>query len=271
MAQVSQLYEKLPSRQPWIRLLKIRPATDPSDGIDCELSAFPLEHAPPYKALSYAWNESQGVERSFTHQSFPREGRLEIANPPPSKSWSSVAVSPSLTLAIRRQRRKERNLFLWIDAVCINQADDDERTEQVALMGSIYQRAVEVVIWLGERRQEDELGEWLQGTYSRAVQHLDWSSHQTAKACVSRYINEYCILRDGYHGPICQKTDVFGAFCLIWLLAQGRKPSDIVFYHSDSYVALSTSRFRTEWAAQVTQGLRSIMTRNWVCCNIYVC
>lgn len=59
-----------------------------------------------------------------------------------------------------------------INGVCINQADDDERTSQVAIMGSIHQRAFEVVILLGERGQEDELGEWYQGIYSQPVQYL---------------------------------------------------------------------------------------------------
>jgi len=38
---------------------------------------------------------------------------------------------------------------LWIDAICINQADNDEKTKQIALMGAIYSRAPETIIWLG--------------------------------------------------------------------------------------------------------------------------
>jgi hypothetical protein len=40
--------------------------------------------------------------------------------------------------------------ILWIDAICINQDDNDERGEQVARMGAIYGQATTVVLWLGE-------------------------------------------------------------------------------------------------------------------------
>lgn len=38
----------------------------------------------------------------------------------------------------------------WIDALCINQDDKDERSVQVALMGSIYKQATVCLVWLGE-------------------------------------------------------------------------------------------------------------------------
>ena len=37
----------------------------------------------------------------------------------------------------------------WIDALCINQGDDEEWGAQVALMANIYQGAEEVLVWLG--------------------------------------------------------------------------------------------------------------------------
>jgi hypothetical protein len=40
---------------------------------------------------------------------------------------------------------------LWIDAVCINQQDVTERSEQVKMMREIYERATEVIVWLGEQ------------------------------------------------------------------------------------------------------------------------
>ena len=40
--------------------------------------------------------------------------------------------------------------IIWVDAVCINQADPEEKTLQVTMMNLIYSRAEEVMIWLGE-------------------------------------------------------------------------------------------------------------------------
>lgn len=41
---------------------------------------------------------------------------------------------------------------LWVDSLCINQADEQEKNIQVALMGRIYTQAVQVRSWLNDRR-----------------------------------------------------------------------------------------------------------------------
>lgn len=51
----------------------------------------------------------------------------------------------------------ERGIWLWIDALCINQAGFDERASQVKLMGSIYSMAKRVVIWLGPASEDSGL------------------------------------------------------------------------------------------------------------------
>ncbi|KAH6629590.1 heterokaryon incompatibility protein-domain-containing protein [Boeremia exigua] len=257
MSQSADLYTKLPSYTPSTRLLRVQPAIDPSDGIECELLVYDIRHAPSYRALSYAWKEHRGVVQVDRDVAQQREGRLEIIDGPLSRI--SLTVSPSLTLAIRRLRSRHTPQFFWIDAVCINQQDDEERSMQVALMGTIYEGASEVVIWLGERETQDELGEWLQGAYSRTVVNLDFSSVEVARSLVNQYIAGFKMLRDEYNGPVVQKTDVYGAFCLVWLLAQGYNPSDIVFYHNSMF----KNRFRMEWAAQVSEGLKAIMARDW--------
>ncbi|KAF2491139.1 hypothetical protein BU16DRAFT_144507 [Lophium mytilinum] len=40
--------------------------------------------------------------------------------------------------------------IFWIDAVCIDQKNNEEKSHQVKMMGSIYKRAQTVLIWLGE-------------------------------------------------------------------------------------------------------------------------
>lgn len=43
--------------------------------------------------------------------------------------------------------------FLWIDAICINQADLEERSAQVRIMPRIYSNADCVIVWLGDDSQ----------------------------------------------------------------------------------------------------------------------
>lgn len=45
--------------------------------------------------------------------------------------------------------RETKSMVVWIDAVCINQWDMEEKGWQVRLMGDIYQQAFGVLAWLG--------------------------------------------------------------------------------------------------------------------------
>jgi hypothetical protein len=46
--------------------------------------------------------------------------------------------------------RQIESLTLWIDAICINQDSEEERSQQVQLIGDIYKTAQQVLIWLGK-------------------------------------------------------------------------------------------------------------------------
>jgi len=58
---------------------------------------------------------------------------------------------------LRRLRYPSKTRPLWIDAICINQQDRDERASQVMLMRRIYEQADRVCIWLGERTESSQL------------------------------------------------------------------------------------------------------------------
>jgi hypothetical protein len=51
-------------------------------------------------------------------------------------------------------RLDDRDRYLWIDAICVNQADKEERSQQVQQMGKIYSHAEKVLIWLGKATSE---------------------------------------------------------------------------------------------------------------------
>lgn len=84
-----------------------------------------------YTALSYAWGP----------QIF--EGSIEC-------DGHKKAITKSLQTALWNFRRRDRPVVMWIDQICINQEDAEEKAQQIPLMGSIYQHAWNTAIWLGE-------------------------------------------------------------------------------------------------------------------------
>ncbi|ENH68160.1 Heterokaryon incompatibility protein 6, OR allele [Fusarium oxysporum f. sp. cubense race 1] len=73
---------------------------------------------------------------------------------------ASIAITKSLETALRHFRKADAVITLWIDQICINQADNKEKGQQVAMMGSIYSSATQVLVWLGPAQDgSDELME----------------------------------------------------------------------------------------------------------------
>jgi predicted AAA+ superfamily ATPase len=58
-------------------------------------------------------------------------------------------VTTNLGNALRYLRQDDKELIIWVDALCINQQDVNEKTRQVGMMGEIYRRCSRVYIWLG--------------------------------------------------------------------------------------------------------------------------
>lgn len=128
MAGVPYQYDTLP-RGRWFRILKVHPGHF-KDPLSCELVSTALDEAPRYRALSYVWGDP-GEVASITCSGFKRE------------------ITVSLFEGLRRIRDTNDVEIAWADAICINQTDNEEKSFQVNQMGDIYDKAAEVVIWLG--------------------------------------------------------------------------------------------------------------------------
>lgn len=129
-------YQSLPS-QDSIRLLHLLPGTRDSP-VETTLSVHSLTDSPPYEALSYTWGTSGGF--------------------PMTCDSCSTLIQESLFQAFNALRQRDEERILWVDAVCINQHDDRERSSQVQLMRRIYQNSTRLVVWLGEHDQGSKQG-----------------------------------------------------------------------------------------------------------------
>lgn len=116
---------------PYIRILELLPANpsisgNDQDNIQCSLHIVSIQDPPPYVALFYVWGDTQT--------------KLPI-----SCNGSTLYITPNLHAALLALRTKAPR-FLWIDAICINQDDLEERNSQVSIMRHIYINAKTTVI-----------------------------------------------------------------------------------------------------------------------------
>ena len=140
-------YRPLDPSKREIRLLDLYLSTE-SEEIKCVLKRTNLNGGIKYEALSYVWGSTN-------------EKVVITLNNGPFK------VTHSLYVALQHLKRKKsmterqyKQPFrrLWIDALCINQDDLDERTSQVQLMWSIFGKAWKILAWLGEESEDSKLG-----------------------------------------------------------------------------------------------------------------
>lgn len=118
-----QIYQTLRDGQ--IRLLRIHSP-----------SAFTLEHiycsdGTPYVAISHCWGDAKDLCSVSINK-------------------TEVSLRKHVAAMLSSLYKYHRLDCVWLDMVCINQSDLNEKAEQVSLMGQIYGKAEQVYAWLGE-------------------------------------------------------------------------------------------------------------------------
>lgn len=176
----SQIYQNLPNPATSIRLLRIEPGW-PTDPLSVQLTVVPDRNtAPSYDALSYVWGKDLSPDpiscngssitvtanlesalralRPFPAVGNPAQHGVDVINTDhllhsSKHPWKTFAHNRNETEVIESRRVKtdadQTAEFVWIDALCINQADLKECAEQVKGMRGIYTTAKVVRVWLG--------------------------------------------------------------------------------------------------------------------------
>lgn len=170
-----QLYK--PLRQGEIRLLEVVP--DPkSTGFHCDLRTIALvDSKQGYQTLSYVWGDlANPVEISVndTRLAITR-GLFDFLCEWTRRSASSLAHEAFGGTEAR---------LLWIDAICINQQDVDERSAQVAIMHDIYSSSKSTISWLGASIEISEEHLLELETLARAISQL--REHESPSSVVTR-------------------------------------------------------------------------------------
>ncbi|MCJ1382913.1 hypothetical protein MMC17_006026 [Xylographa soralifera] len=149
-------YHPLKTDPPEFRVLALHSSSQEADPIKCEIFhlsltidpkklIFDRSPATTLTALSYTWRDME------SKRSIIVDGKL-------------LQVTKNLEIALRHMRKAKQPLgslanqptksYWWVDAICINQNDIDERNQQVTLMTRIYKKASRVHVWLGEEADD---------------------------------------------------------------------------------------------------------------------
>ena len=176
-----------------IRVLDIHraPAASLQDPLHCTLrvvssnaqgstSDSPESPQHEYLTLSYCWGPTYPDGSHLTHAI--------------CVNGCSLKISANLHAALTRVRQKldegdlkigpqgtDARLPIWIDAICINQSDNIERSQQVAQMAHIYTSSYITIIWLGEHATSAENAEETR-LWHRIFQRYDELQHEISSA-----------------------------------------------------------------------------------------
>lgn len=126
-------YTSLPDPNRYMRLLVLQPGTS-GDVLKGSLRAFCIKSLPAYEAISYCWGDFAMAD---CRQRVILDGR-------------DLPITRNAAGTLLHSRSRKEPISLWLDQVCINQEDVNERSQQVKLMNYIYGKATKVVIHLGE-------------------------------------------------------------------------------------------------------------------------
>lgn len=144
-----------PSSQ--IRILELYPSLDDSEPLHGALLDVHLDGENCiYEAISYTWGTPEFSETLLLHEAHGSNTDSGQEEEPPPKAFH---ITRNLHSGLLRFRDAVKVRRLWVDAVCINQSDDVEKSIQIPLMEKIYSRAKRVLVWLGS-------------TFSLEEQHL---------------------------------------------------------------------------------------------------
>ncbi|OTA60391.1 HET-domain-containing protein [Hypoxylon sp. EC38] len=145
-------YSPLPEKD-YLRVVTLHPAKFEDDiVVSFDTSSFPGDDSLRYEALSYVWGSYKDPLPVYV------SGRSETTTTALQNGCETrlpqILATQNLVVALRHLRYVDRPRVMWIDALCINQADQVEKGPQVAMMGEIYRLAHRVVVWLGPEEND---------------------------------------------------------------------------------------------------------------------
>jgi hypothetical protein len=149
---IKSLYTSLPLRRDAkeIRVFHLDPPNLelPDDPIRGTLEVVNIDERPRFVALSYVWGTSSSPPRTITCA----QHQIQVTD----NLWNALSHLRHDPTQKDPGRNSDGSLTIWIDAICINQSDEEEKLAQIPLMGDIYGSSYSTCIWLGEGSPETD-------------------------------------------------------------------------------------------------------------------
>lgn len=111
--------------------------------ITCTIEHVSLDDDPVYLALSYTWGDTSICKK------------LQIKSVD-GNTCNIFNATINLAQALQYFRQEKNPICLWVDAICIDQNNNAEKTEQVLLMQDIYDKAKSAIVWLGPAAEDSD-------------------------------------------------------------------------------------------------------------------
>ncbi|KAH6986141.1 heterokaryon incompatibility protein-domain-containing protein [Ilyonectria sp. MPI-CAGE-AT-0026] len=96
---------------------------------------------PAFDCLSYVWGPQGDPEPAF----------VEAAS---GGAIGSFKLGQNLASALHHLRYEDKPRTLWVDVICINQKDPDEKAVAVKCLSKMYSLTTRVVVWLGPEEND---------------------------------------------------------------------------------------------------------------------
>ncbi len=142
-------YDPLPESR-CLRLIKGIASDATGSHLSCVLESFSLDACPSYGCLSYTWGPALTSDAESGEHTDTARFELIVRT---EEAAGVLFINQNLSDALCQLSESSSlgsTLYMWIDAICIDQDNLKERSSQVSMMDSIYSGAEKVIVWLGK-------------------------------------------------------------------------------------------------------------------------
>ncbi|TVY82063.1 Heterokaryon incompatibility protein 6 OR allele [Lachnellula suecica] len=239
----------IPNQTRMIRLLLIQPG-EFFDPIQCKVRNANLDEEDlKYDTLSYPWGE-RGSQTTISVDDF------------------TVDVTTNLRDALKYTRHKTEVITIWVDAICIDQSNNAEKTHQVGMMRDIYKDCSRVYIWLGcdEEHSTSDVADIGSNPFT-FFYHGSEDKHVYELPNFERVDEEYQYRRslDSTYGYEEARSDLWSGldkiahstwWCRVWTLQEVVLPPEAIVLYGP---------WRTHWET-LTTWRNNFKAHRWKCC-----